>query len=567
MKYTIIGMSGVAIDFVLYIILTKMGVAPLVANFLSISAGITNNFFLNRSLNFKIHDDVLVRFAMFYITGLMGLILSEILLVGFHYGLDFDTLTSKILTLLPVLLFQYFVNKHFSFGSTGRFKSLLKKISFHWPALIIISVILLVTLTVAKQIPDNFRITSPKHAPDESTHYVFNVEFIANHKSLPVSGKDDIEAYKACRDDPSGIVPCVYSYVFYPGPSYIINAMSSFIIPNVVHISPQKASRIPSIVYGALFAACVYIATYMITRRRLIASLLLVGTGFIPQLLFTTSYTNLDAHSIAISGLLGLSLTMFLMKPDVKYSAVFLGISTGGLLPIAKYNYFVLLVPVVVLLIVALRSRQITRVHLKKIALWSVAAFIVFGAFWYVRNYMLYGDPMGQNFAVKEMAKYHPLGQSHPVDIYSVAHLAESNFFQILFRSYYVNLGSMNYPLDDSRYSIPAYGIVISGMIILYNAAQLTVTQHRKNIIAAGILLTVTFFLVISAVIYNSLIYDFQPQGRYLFPLLIPLALFIAYAIRADRQNNVLALIYASTTLFIFINAVELFMRVYVNNV
>lgn len=564
--YTIIGLSGVVIDFLLFIALTSVfQINPIVANFISISAGIVNNFLLNRAYNFKKYDDVFIRFLIFYLTGFAGLILSELLLLGLHYGIGIHEILAKILTLLPVLLFQFAINKKLSFGSTTHFKSLAKKVVHHWPAIAVIFFITLCMATVAKQIPDNFSITTPKLAPDESTHYIFNVEFIAKHGALPVSGKDDVEAYKACRDNPSGLVPCVYSYTFYPGPNYVISAISSSVVPKILPIGPQKASRLPSLLYGVVFLACIYVASHLITRQRYVSTLLLSGTGLIPQFIFTSSYTNLDAHSLAISGIVALSLTYALLRPQNRFSIPVLGIAIGGLLPVAKYNYFIFFIPIALLLLYLLVRHVITTRQLVRLVLWSVVSFVLLASFWYIRSWILYSDPLGQTFAVNEMAKYHELGQKNPIDIYAVAKLAQDGFFQILFRSYYVNFGSMNYPLDESRYAIPAFGIVASAFIILRTSRDIVARHKKKMVLYASALFSLTFVLTLGLVVYNSLIYDFQPQGRYLFPLLSATALYIAYLVRLNRSNELIALAYASTTVFIFINAVELFMRVYIN--
>lgn len=55
--YSFIGVSGVAIDFILfYILISIIGIHYIPANIISIFSGATNNFILNARLNFKVHD-------------------------------------------------------------------------------------------------------------------------------------------------------------------------------------------------------------------------------------------------------------------------------------------------------------------------------------------------------------------------------------------------------------------------------------------------------------------------------------------------------------------------------
>lgn len=134
----LIGLSGVAIDVIAYAILTELfDVNVFLANVISVSLGITNNFFLNRQFNFKKKDSVVKRFVFFYSIGLLGLLLSEVLLFAFIERLGLDSAISKILTLPFVLIFQYSFNKRFSFGDINIIDRFFAQ---HWKSIIIYSV-------------------------------------------------------------------------------------------------------------------------------------------------------------------------------------------------------------------------------------------------------------------------------------------------------------------------------------------------------------------------------------------------------------------------------------------
>jgi putative flippase GtrA len=116
-KYVLIGLTGVVIDFLVYVVLIKvLGLNYLLANIIAISCGIINNFVLNLYLNFKTKNKVLARFISFYTVGLLGLLLSELLLYVFASFIS-SKIVDKILTLPFVLIFQFFLNKHISFSS------------------------------------------------------------------------------------------------------------------------------------------------------------------------------------------------------------------------------------------------------------------------------------------------------------------------------------------------------------------------------------------------------------------------------------------------------------------
>lgn len=114
--YGLIGISGVALDYLLFLLLyNACGLHEQVANALSTSAGIANNFVLNARLNFRTQDRLLLRFGRFYAVGLAGLALTFLLLqLGGVLGLDPNLVKAAAIPL--VVLLQYLINRRWSFG-------------------------------------------------------------------------------------------------------------------------------------------------------------------------------------------------------------------------------------------------------------------------------------------------------------------------------------------------------------------------------------------------------------------------------------------------------------------
>ena len=114
--YVIIGLSGATLDFIFYIIFYKLiKISPAISSFISVSIGIINNFILNSRHNFKTTDLQLYRFLNFYFVGMMGAILSSVMIYVFYDKLGYNAIVSKVMTIVPVVLLQYFINKHTSF--------------------------------------------------------------------------------------------------------------------------------------------------------------------------------------------------------------------------------------------------------------------------------------------------------------------------------------------------------------------------------------------------------------------------------------------------------------------
>lgn len=117
--YCLIGFTGVTLDFVSFVFIMKF--TPLhyqIANFFSISLGITNNFLLNAFFNFRMKDKFLKRFSSFYLVGLTGIIISAILLFILVDQLNIQEIPAKIFTIFVITIIQYTLNKTISFRKT-----------------------------------------------------------------------------------------------------------------------------------------------------------------------------------------------------------------------------------------------------------------------------------------------------------------------------------------------------------------------------------------------------------------------------------------------------------------
>ena len=120
-KYCIIGCSGALLDFIVYTILVSvLNMNYLLANALSVTIGITNNFFLNAYLNFKVTDNLFKRFISFYLVGMLGLIISEVMLYILVDIMNINSIASKIITIFVITIVQFLLNKTVTFKKGKR---------------------------------------------------------------------------------------------------------------------------------------------------------------------------------------------------------------------------------------------------------------------------------------------------------------------------------------------------------------------------------------------------------------------------------------------------------------
>lgn len=117
--YGIFGSISAGLDFGIYTLLVQVaGIQYLVANCISVLAGITTSFLLNRNFNFKIKDKTPQRFSIFLVVGLCGLLLSNLILYLCIEQFHMHKIVSKILSIVLVVFFQFVLNKYVTFKPT-----------------------------------------------------------------------------------------------------------------------------------------------------------------------------------------------------------------------------------------------------------------------------------------------------------------------------------------------------------------------------------------------------------------------------------------------------------------
>jgi putative flippase GtrA len=559
--YGIIGLTGAILDLLLYIIFyRKLGIPPVAASIMSVSIGILNNFYFNVRFNFKVHDKLFVRFLNFYSVGFAGVMVSTLLIVLLYNIAHIDPVIAKILTIIPVVFMQYVLNKRFSFkrtdDATNTVSHPLTKLLTHHYWLIVIS---LVFLGISLIFVNNLGLNSPPYAPDEGTHYNYNVLYIIQHKSLPISGRDDIFLLNYCRDTHWGIVPCTYSYEAYPGANYVVTAIGAIGFHHVFNLSYILGARLIAVFWGLTALWLIYFMALRITNNRNVSAVISASICLIPQVIFTSSYVNQDAHSLAIGAFVGYALVRLLQDKDTR-SLCIAGLAFGGALPLAKLNYMLLYLPLLVVLLVVLKRKIVTKQLLMKLIGWSILGFLLIAGFWYARNIMLYHDPFGQSFTLRAMSKYHSLGHAKSMTWLTFQQATQIGFFDTIFRSFYLAFGALTDYMAPATYSIIQFGLFGTIFASFVIASQLKPSVSKQAMLAiAGLLVIIA--AAIALVYQNAIVYDFQPQGRYLFSILTPLALVLAYLYKLDPRFKYIAFSFLCITLYALLNGFDVIIR------
>jgi hypothetical protein len=365
-------------------------------------------------------------------------------------------------------------------------------------------------------------------APDEFVHYEANAKFIADNLRLPVSGIDDLRFLKNCRDNPNGLMPCTNSYNTYPAVSYIVSAVSIKLFRPLQVVSDEMASRFPNLLWGTLLVASLYLAARNLGAQVLHSILCTLSICLIPQVVFVFSYLNQDVVGLSTAACCLYAMTVLAQKlisnmPIEFRHQAFTGIAVGLLLS-SKYNYFVYIPFLGIFFLWALQRKLSTRAF-TMIGLIALAV----ASPWYIRNYILYQDLLGQNYLLSKMQEFSPLGISRSLRPSGIEYLFSLHWVYTNFQSFVAVFGKMNLLIASSWYMLMMLMVVI---FVLGSYFLAGLSRDRTTIIAVlGATAVSVLVIVMSA--YHSLVIDFQAQGRYLFPLL--LAVFYA-AVCLSRQ-------------------------------
>ena len=114
-KYVLIGILGLIVDFGVYTVLTHFTINVEIANIISSTCGIINNFFWNSYANFKVHDRLILRFISYFLVGQITTIFTTISLFIFATKMGFPHLIVKIIATFVATLIQFIITKIITF--------------------------------------------------------------------------------------------------------------------------------------------------------------------------------------------------------------------------------------------------------------------------------------------------------------------------------------------------------------------------------------------------------------------------------------------------------------------
>jgi len=398
-------------------------------------------------------------------------------------------------------------------------------------------------------------LSPPFEAPDENKHLSY-VNYISFYKSLPdqYEGINNPEKYV-----PQGHQPPLY-YVLLTGINFVANSgkpIKFSEIPNPEHYrnggskshvpvylhsisSPFESGqdkfmfylfRVLSVLMGAATVFYIFLISGQIFGKKYVSLLPPLFAASLPQFAFVSSVINNDSLAILISTILFYYFIKISNSKEKIINYIVFGILAGVGIITKKTTAFVP-VGALIALIISLITKKAT-VQTVKNSFVSFLLLILFGAFFFIRNILVYNEIFGTNMEISTMPFYY-----QPKNIFSYEFW---NYFFITFLpkltiSFIAAFGWMNVgfvPENLTPEKINAEVFIYAGYLIIFLLTLFFIVRyslisklkdHKQNY------LLLFFLLCFFSVTYFNTFFT-QYQGRYMLPAISMISILIFYSV------------------------------------
>ena len=326
--------------------------------------------------------------------------------------------------------------------------------------------------TLASNLPDDW----PLGGPDEAMHRSVS-GYIARHLAWPTWDSRDLQRY-------------------WTGASYATASSFGYWVEGLSERFTGRA-RLGSL---ALFALLLTVLAIRCFRDRVTGSIGL--TMLTPQVAFVFAYVNSDAWTVIVSFLLGTAAARFRHDPRRASAIVFLFAMLGASLTVRFHLWP--LAALVGAYVLTPRLRLLWRER-RRALLWGLIVALPLACWWPITSYRANdGDPIGVAAGRRAQRKFR-VPDAPRLNVPWKA-LELRGFALLTAQSFYGVWGWMQMWLAEPFY----WAVAVLGGVLALLLARLE---------ARFVPLIAVLFLVNAAlVVLYATTYDFQPQGRYLFP-------------------------------------------------
>lgn len=371
------------------------------------------------------------------------------------------------------------------------------------------------------------------HAPDEAMRYPI-AQFIFTNKTLP-NGMEDSLINQIWG----------FSYAIYP---YLTSIISAFFMRIVSVFASSDtslliAARMTSILAGTGTVIVVFRIGEQLFDNRAFSLLFGSLVCFLPQFIFICSYQNNDSFAV-FCGTLIIYFWIRGLKTGWSFGSV-VGLGIGcGLCALSYYNAYIYLLASLFLYFTDRIVKKNSSVDIVGKALIILLIAFAIAGWFFIRNYMLHnGDILGFRTTTLSAEKYATEGY-RPSELQTPQRMGWSVPFTFL-KTKWLPTVMVSFIGVFSYMSVfmPIF-IYVLYYILLFSGFGCYVSRlFGRNMGRASIpfLVKLCFFgmmvLNIFLFMYSAYTNDYQAQGRYLMPSMVPLMLFVAEGFRTVSRR------------------------------
>ena len=372
------------------------------------------------------------------------------------------------------------------------------------------------------------------YAPDEPMRYDIP-KYIFEHHALPNGNMESL------RNEIWG-----FSYAYYPfflGPLLSAGFMKLVSIFTMNSFALLVAARFTSVLSGVLVAYFVIKIANMLFGKHT-KWILIAVTTLMPQFIFLSTYVNNDIIAVAGSAMI---LYAWLLGMNEKWnlrSCTLLAVGIG-VCALSYYNsYGWILCSIFIFFASELwqRRKKLSDKELWKWGIYISIVVLVIISFFFIRNAVMYhGDFLGMSSLTESSEMFarediKPSNRSTPQNLgmgfgemLRTTEFMGKTWTNATFESFIAVFGYMNVYAPEWVYNTYKVVLVLGGFGLLFGIfKRIQKTEIGKSQLLLGINLLICLLIPIGLSMYYSYATDYQPQGRYCYPMLLALTCFIS---------------------------------------
>lgn len=377
--------------------------------------------------------------------------------------------------------------------------------------------------------------------PDEMNRFKV-VYYIANHGVLP-NGYDE-EVILGGYGGSYAFQP-IFPYIIM---GYLLRLLKVFTTDSFTLI---LAARLVNVCFGAVMAYYVWRIGKKLFCEPAMQWLFTLMIVFLPMNLFMHSYVNTDSMALLSAAMIIYS--MLTGEEDDYSRATCIRMAVGVIFcAMSYYNAYGIVLCAVLFFVYHFAVKKDWKAFFTKGGI--IAVLVLLGAgWWFVRNGILYnGDFLGMaarsDCAMKTAdPEYNPMtrftfyGAGLPIS----AVFAEKQYAWVTFESMIAMFGPMSIPTHGLIYVYYKRLVIFAAlcMLIPLCGRQPRMWSGRKESrLCFGLLMLLDCLITMGLHLYYSYTWEYQPQGRYLLPMLISAVYLLSMGIW--KFNQVLEIAY-----------------------